>query len=252
MNRTHRSRRAAPAAAGLLLLWGLRLARLDRSVARHARYWSVPRGEPGGLLYVALGDSAAQGIGASSPQHGYVGLFAERLRSSTGMPVQVVNLSRSRALLADVLTEQVPRLAALRPDVVTVAVGGNDITHPTEGAFHDDVAELLRQLPAGSLVADVPYFMHGHWERDADRAARDLADQTRGAGLVPVPLHAALKQLGWKAMATHFAADWFHPNDRGHRVWADAFWVAHEGRTDQEGRRKRMHHGAAGWDGMPC
>ena len=25
-------------------------------------------------------------------------------------------------------------------------------------------------------------------------------------------------------MLTDFAADWFHPNDRGHRVWADAFW----------------------------
>jgi len=25
-------------------------------------------------------------------------------------------------------------------------------------------------------------------------------------------------------MLTQFAADWFHPNDRGHRVWADAFW----------------------------
>jgi lysophospholipase L1-like esterase len=26
-------------------------------------------------------------------------------------------------------------------------------------------------------------------------------------------------------MLTQFAADWFHPNDRGHRVWADAFWA---------------------------
>ncbi len=25
-------------------------------------------------------------------------------------------------------------------------------------------------------------------------------------------------------MATDFAADWFHPNDRGHRVLADATW----------------------------
>lgn len=24
-------------------------------------------------------------------------------------------------------------------------------------------------------------------------------------------------------MLTQFAADWFHPNDRGHHVWADAF-----------------------------
>ena len=26
-------------------------------------------------------------------------------------------------------------------------------------------------------------------------------------------------------MATQFAADFFHPHDRGHRVWADAFWA---------------------------
>jgi len=212
-----------------LLLWGFRLARLHRSVSRYAEYWSVPRGEPDGLLYVALGDSAAQGIGASTPARGYVGLLADRLRSRTGQPVQVINLSRSGATLRDVLTGQVPQLAALQPDVVSVAVGGNDMLHPATGAFHDDVAELLRQLPPGTLVADVPYFMHGHWERDADRAARDLARQTRAAGLVAVPLHAALQRLGWKAMATHFAADWFHPNDRGHRVWADTFWVAYEG-----------------------
>ncbi|MBC7679320.1 MAG: SGNH/GDSL hydrolase family protein [Pseudorhodobacter sp.] len=212
-----------------LLLWILRLARLHRSVSRYAEYWSAPRGEPDGLLYVALGDSAAQGIGASTPARGYVGLLADRLRSRTGQPVQVVNLSRSGATLKDVLTGQLPQLAALQPDVVSVAVGGNDMLHPATGAFHDDVAELLRQLPPGTLVADVPYFMHGHWERDADQAARDLARQTRAAGLVAVPLHAALQRLGWKAMATHFAADWFHPNDRGHRVWADTFWAAYEG-----------------------
>jgi len=27
-------------------------------------------------------------------------------------------------------------------------------------------------------------------------------------------------------MITDFAADWFHPRDRGHRVWAGAFWEA--------------------------
>ena len=26
-------------------------------------------------------------------------------------------------------------------------------------------------------------------------------------------------------MLTQFAADWFHPNDRSHRVWADAVWT---------------------------
>ena len=43
-------------------------------------------------------------------------------------------------------------------------------------------------------------------------------------GLRPVALHDALRAQGRQAMLTQFAADWFHPNDRGHRVWADAFW----------------------------
>ena len=82
-------------------------------------------------------------------------------------------------------------------------------------------------VPNGSTldyVADAPYFMHGRWERDADQAAGLLRQEAEEDGLRPVALHAALKAQGAKAMLTQFAADWFHPNDRGHRVWADAFW----------------------------
>jgi len=48
----------------LAAVWGVALVRLQRSVAANADYWSQPRGQAGGLLYVALGDSAEQGIGA--------------------------------------------------------------------------------------------------------------------------------------------------------------------------------------------
>lgn len=33
-----------------------------------------------------------------------------------------------------------------------------------------------------------------------------------------------LRRKELRAMLNQYAADWFHPNDRGHRVWADAFW----------------------------
>ena len=59
--------------------------------------------------------------------------------------------------------------------------------------------------------------------------------RAREAGVTVVPLHAALQARGWKAMLTDFAADWFHPNDRGHRVWADAFsaaWTGPPSRSD--------------------
>ena len=108
---------------------------------------------------------------------------------------------------------------------------------PSKASCHDLVGELLQQVPSGTLIADVPYFMHGRWERAAARAARDIALRgaraardialrATAAGLTVVPLHASLQRLGWKAMATHFAADWFHRSNRGHHVWADAFWAA--------------------------
>ena len=207
-------------------VWAVKLALIARSVGANADYWAQPRGEAGGLLYVALGDSAAQGIGASSPRHGYVALLADRLRETTGRPVQVVNLSKSGARMRDVLDTQLPALDAIgrTPDVVTVAIGGNDVRAYDRAAFASETDRLAAALPKGAYVADAPYFMHGRWERDAAQAARTLRRAAAANGLRPVALHAALTAQGRRAMLTQFAADWFHPNDRGHRVWADAFW----------------------------
>ncbi len=48
-----------------------------------------------------------------------------------------------------------------------------------------------------------------------------------GARALPVAgLHRAMVARGWTSMRSDFAADWFHPRDRGYRVWAEAFWKA--------------------------
>ncbi|MGJ7440359.1 SGNH/GDSL hydrolase family protein [Aquipuribacter sp. MA13-6] len=84
-----------------LVLWGVKLVRVTRGIERAREFWSGPQGDPGGLLYVALGDSTAQGVGASRPDRGYVGLLAQRLRERTGTAVQVINLSSSGARIHD-------------------------------------------------------------------------------------------------------------------------------------------------------
>lgn len=207
------------------LTWGYKLIILRHSVNTYAEYWSIPRGEKGGLLYVAIGDSAAQSIGASEPQKGYVGLITDSLRKSTGKPVEIINLSKSGARISDVLDRQVPALRGLgrTPDVVTVAIGGNDIRAYDRQQFADEVQRLTSALPRGSYLADAPYFMHGHWEYDANQASRLLQAGAKEHYLHTVYLHEALNAQGWKAMVTQFAADWFHPNNNGHKVWADTF-----------------------------
>ncbi len=206
--------------------WGVRLWQLRREVDRYARYWSQPRGEPGGLLYIALGDSTAQGIGASAPERGYVGLIAQRLRVATGRPVEVLNLSRSGARVADVVADQLPKLAGRNADFVTVAVGANDIRTYDIHRFDVDVDALIAGLPANAIVGDVPWFMHGGIGRRSGDAARYVAQAAGARGLAVAGLHDAMQRRGWTSMATDFAADWFHPNDRGYRVWAEEFWKA--------------------------
>lgn len=208
-----------------MLVWGVRMVRLIRGVVAARRYWEQPKGTPGGLLYVALGDSAAQGVGASRPDRGYVSLLAERLACTTGQPVQVVNLSKSGATIDDLIREQLPLLQGLSPDMVTVDIGGNDMFRADAGAFDACAATLINALPTQTVIADVPYFMHGHWERDAQRAADTISRLAAARGLTVAPLHEALRREGWAAMTSEFAADWFHPNDHGYRIWANTFWA---------------------------
>ena len=223
--RRHKVVSAMLALSLALVAWsGVRLWQLRHSVGRHRAYWSVPRGDAGGLLYVALGDSTAQGIGASRPERGYVGLLAQRLRAATGRPVQVLNLSRSGARLHDVVAEQLPLLAGLSPDLVTVGIGANDLKHYDAARFRADVDALVAGLPPQTVVGDVPWFMHGGTGRKSGEAAAYVAARAGEANLAVARLHRAMRARGWRAMLTDFAADWFHPNDRGHRVWARAFW----------------------------
>lgn len=208
----------------MLSLWAVNLWQLRASVEAYDRWWSEPRGESGGLVYVALGDSTAQGIGASTPAHGYVGLVADRLSEATDRPVQVVNLSKSGATVRDVIEDQLPRLRGLRADMVTVGVGANDMPRYDRERFEEDLEQLLAGLPPETMIADVPDFMHGSAREDSAEAATTTRRLAQEHGFRVVPLHAAVEDGGWSSMTTDYAADWFHPNDRGYRVWADAFW----------------------------
>jgi lysophospholipase L1-like esterase len=204
--------------------WAVRLARLRRSVDRHYRYWNIRSQQPGELCYVALGDSATQGIGASRPERGYVGLVASRIEAVTGRSVRVVNLSRSGARIDDLRDRQLPRLAAMpvAPHIVTVGIGGNDVRDRT-ASWDADVRTVLDALPAGAIVADVPDFGGGPSLRHGRQAARVVRTAVAVRPLRLVDLEAATRDGMGRAS---YAADGFHPGNRGHRIWADAFWPA--------------------------
>lgn len=209
----------------------------------NARWWHDEGKKNGDLLYVAVGDSAAQGVGASRPGHSYVGLLANHIRAKTGRSVRVMNLSVSGARLRDAIAVQIPALRDLKPDILTVSVGANDMASFDPERFESELGELYDALPQGTIVADLPSFFLGPVERNARAANAIVRTLSALHGFEVAPLHATTRRQGaaWYAL-NRVSADFFHPNDRGYKVWAAAFlpvvdrWMARRVETLPKGK----------------
>jgi lysophospholipase L1-like esterase len=182
--------------------------------------------EPG-PLWVALGDSTAQGLGAPGPQGGYVGQALQQLRRSTGKPWRVLNLSVSGALIRDVLTEQLPDLPAA-PNLITCGVGANDVLYSAPAKLLRDMRTLLAKVPDGTVILDIP-LPAGFWwivgrmsVPYINRINRVIHEVARERDL-PVAEVSAQFTSPWTGK---FACDSFHPSQDGYRDWTRALLAA--------------------------
>lgn len=186
-------------------------------------------------IYVALGDSTGVGVGARSGG-GYPDRLLRRL-SARHPGLRLVNLCESGATSSDVLQDQLPRALQLRPRLITIGIGINDVgmQQPDE-AFAINLEEIvnpLRRLGAPIVIANLP----------------DLALSPAVTRLVPQAYyekrlmvfnehiestvarhHLALVDL-WKlsrrALAGRpelFSPDGFHPSAEGYEAWAELMW----------------------------
>jgi len=110
-----------------------------------------------GPLWVVLGDSTSQGLGATTREAGYVGVVHEVLRRRDAW--RVINLSRAGAGVADVLARQLPELAELTDEepaaLVTCIVGAEDVARRLPGT---DIAlrAMCAAMPRGAVIGTVP------------------------------------------------------------------------------------------------
>lgn len=170
-------------------------------------------GEP---VWVALGDSLTQGIGASSLDQTFVRRVQRRL-AAAGHPRAVLNLSVSGARIDDVIDKQIPQIDSLPepPALVTCTVGNNDlikslrVKQTTRG-----LARLFDALPEGTLVATLPA-TGSVVASYVNRVIRGEAP-LRGHRVADVIPH----MTGWRG---RIARDGFHPNDAGYEAWTAAF-----------------------------
>lgn len=200
------------------------IVELTNRIPAHHVYWRERgRVAPGSVLYVAIGDSAALGIGATTPQDGYVGLLADAIADRTGRPVRVRNLSIDGARLRTVIDEELPRLVGLQPDVVTLGIGANDVWTFDESRFRDEFEQICRRLPPNTVVSELPSFSVLPVAGRARAANRIIHEVAAAHGFWVAPLYAVTGTGGFVEALLGSAGDLFHPNDRGHARWSEAF-----------------------------
>jgi acyl-CoA thioesterase I len=183
----------------------------------------VLRAAETGPLWVVLGDSTAQGLGAPTPEYGYVGQALDGLRRRTGLPWRVLNLSASGSLIRDVLNHQLPRLP-VSADLVTCGIGVNDILYTGPGRLFADLRALLGAVPDRTVMLDLP--VPAGYAGLLGRASRPYVLRinrtlhqgaaARGLTVAEVSAHFLPPWTG------KFASDGFHPSQDGYRDWTRA------------------------------
>ena len=182
------------------------------------------------LHYLVLGDSTAAGVGGRY-EEGIAVLTAARLGERR--EVAMTNLAVSGARVRDVLREQLPRLDGARPELVLLSVGANDVTHLTPvRSMQRDLREVVRELravnPAVAIVITgspdmgspprIPRLLRGIASWRTKQVNRMFRAEGEALGLTFAPIAEKTGPL-FRRDRSLFAADRFHPNERGYGTW---------------------------------
>lgn len=190
----------------------------------------LDRGKGEKLRYIMMGDSTAVGRGGDY-ERGIALSSVENLAKD--YKVDFLNTAVSGARVRDVRTSQLRQAVMFNPDIATIVVGSNDVTHVTKlSSVREDIMSVIDQLIKQNC--NVKIVLTG---------AADMGSIPR----IPQPLRllagirtnqinevfkevAKNKELTFAPIAQEtgsifrrdkslFAQDYFHPNNRGYQIW---------------------------------
>lgn len=186
------------------------------------------------FVYVALGDSTTEGVGASTPQKSFPALVHAAIRQEF-KKAKYYNLGKRGARVSDVLSEQAEVAIGLRPNLITISVGANDIRGRVGSKkFREDLSNLIAKLKTetnGTIVVNnIPDFtslpsLHliiRLWAKiSLSRFNLIIREQAKKYRVAFVDLHTQSKLFS-KNYPEFVSADGFHPSDSGYALWANS------------------------------
>lgn len=192
----------------LVLVGFILIGAIWQIVTLFSGHHSITNYPPKGTTIVALGDSLTVGVGASNPEHGYVGVLRERLNTS------IINKGVSGDTTVDASARLEKDVLDLHPNIVIVLLGGNDYLKqiPQEETFNNLRSIILRIQRSGATVLLVGIrggLLHDKFDKDFEALAEDT-----GSLFVPNALDEVFSD-------PKLMSDEVHPNDAGYLKIAD-------------------------------
>ena len=193
---------------------------------------AMPSVREGALRYVALGDSYTVGTSVSSAQS-----WPSQLVGRVADLQLVANLGVNGYTSADLIDEELPALAGLRPDFVTLLIGVNDVVQgvPEEKyqASVDEILDAVLALVPGDrllCVATPDYTVTPQGgafgspvqqQAGIERVNAILRDAcgSRGVRFVPDIFEISQRAAADRSLV---AGDGLHPSGAQYGLWVDA------------------------------
>ncbi len=191
-------------------------------------------GQAAGLRYVALGDSYTIGTSVAAAER-----FPEQLVGTLGASGPtldlVANLGVNGYTSDDLIRDELPALGELRPDVVTVLIGVNDVVQGVPADTYEAnvvtiLDTLLGRLPAGRIVtvaipdytvtpsgADFGDPRQQHDGIVANNAVMERLSGERGIAFVDI-FDISLRAADDRSLV---ADDGLHPSGAQYRLWVE-------------------------------
>ena len=203
-------------------------------------YYSMTKMLKGTCSYAILGDSITDtwsgdnhsSGGASDAEHGYPQILYSQLKNTFGDGIQFKNWGKGGDSLLQAYNRIDSEIIPNNYDLVIVELGTNDWNNQEslsnfESQYYTLISKLKTDTKADIILISLGYFDNWHSERpikesDYNRVIKTIAEQK---SIPYIDMYEAMTYF----MKVHnvsfeditFTDDPVHPNDLGHRIWAD-------------------------------
>ena len=192
------------------------------------------------IRYVALGDSYTIGTGLTDESQNFPSLLTKKLSEESGIEVALVNLGVNGYTTTDLIREELPIARRLRPELVTIMIGANDVVQGSgESAYRTRLAEIYDalvglELPATNVLAvstpdfsalpgATPFGAATDLRTRIDAFNRIAQSEAAAHGFHYADISALSREL--RRGRDWLAGDGLHPGPVQHRAIADHLWT---------------------------